>query len=101
MARFKNEITPADTLHGEILLPNSDNLPTMRNNISTRLALKTTIMVAEAQAKVEAYHNEREVSRRALREHEAQHNFRLDIIKHDHRMFKAAADQEYLDLLRS
>jgi hypothetical protein len=94
-----HDLTTTNILHGETIMPNTDNLPTLRNNISTRVALKTTVMVAEAQAKVEAYANQREVSRRTLREHEAQHNLRLDIIKHDHRMFKAAADKEYADLL--
>jgi hypothetical protein len=100
MAQFKNAVTPANVMYGEIIMPSTDNLPTMRQSVKTRMAIKTTVMVAEAQVKVAHSIAEVEVLRRDMREHEDMHELRLKQLNHAHAKFDMVAEHE-LRMLRA
>jgi hypothetical protein len=83
-----SELTTTNVLDGELITP------TMRNTIKTRVAIKTTVMVAEAQVKVARSVAAVELLGREMREHASEHELRLKQLNHAHAKFDMVAEHE-------
>jgi hypothetical protein len=78
------DLTRTDVLYGEVMSPSLPDPTSLRNNLATRVNIKTTVLVARAQAEIDELDIQRQISRANLREYENQVNKRIDLLNKEH-----------------
>jgi hypothetical protein len=79
------DLVQSDVLYGELMSPSLPKTTSLRNNIATRVNIRTAVLVANAQAEIIELDIQLQMSRANLREYENQVEKRINLLNLEHR----------------